>query len=86
MNLFPSELSGHRRRRAAAAWVVALLLPVAAAAQGISPGDLPKEGTALPGGIEPVLHLRSYYFDQESLSGKPSTAWALGGWAGLRTP
>jgi hypothetical protein len=71
-----------------AAWCAAGLLAVSAAAsaQGISPGELPKDGTKLPGGIEPVLHLRSYYFDQESLAGKPSTAWALGGWAGLRTP
>ena len=30
------------------------------------------------GGFEPLLQLRTYYFDQESLSGKPSTAWALG--------
>ena len=29
-----------------------------AAAQGIYPGDLPKEGYKLPGGIEPVLQLR----------------------------
>lgn len=63
-----------------------LTLAAAASAQGISPGELPKDGTQLPGGIQPVLHLRTYYFDQESLSGKPSTAWALGGWAGLRTP
>lgn len=63
-----------------------IAIAAAASAQGIAPGDLPKEGTKLPGGIEPVLHLRSYYFDQEDLNGKPSTAWALGGWAGLRTP
>ena len=40
----------------------------------------------LPGGFEPVLQLRTYYFDQESLTGSPSAAWALGGWAGLRSP
>lgn len=57
-----------------------------ASAQGIYPGDLPKEGYKLPGGIEPVLQLRTYYFDQESTSGVPSEAWALGGWAGLRSP
>jgi hypothetical protein len=58
----------------------------AASAQGISPGDLPTEGYRLPGGVEPVLQLRTYYFDQDSLTGVPSRAWALGGWAGLRTP
>jgi hypothetical protein len=55
-------------------------------AQGIYPGDLPKDGYRLPGGFEPVLQLRTYYFDQESTSGAPSQAWALGGWAGLRSP
>jgi hypothetical protein len=33
-----------------------------------------------------VVHLRTYYFDQESTSGVPSEAWALGGWAGVRGP
>jgi len=64
----------------------ALLAASVAAAQGISPGDLPKEGFRLPGGIEPVLQLRTYYFDQESTSGAPSAAWALGGWVGARSP
>jgi hypothetical protein len=63
-----------------------LAIACAAAAQGVAPGELPAEGYKLPGGIEPVLHLRSYYFDQESLAGDASTAWALGGWAGLRSP
>ena len=78
-----------RPRRSPASVLIASCLiawAAAASAQGVSPGDLPVEGAKLPGGIEPVLHLRSYYFDQESLSGKASTAWALGGWAGLRTP
>lgn len=82
-----------RARRAphstATALAIAIGLSVLAAeatAQGISPGDLPKDGYRLPGGIEPVLQLRTYYFDQQSLTGVPSTAWALGGWAGLRTP
>jgi len=57
-----------------------------ASAQGIAPGDLPTDGYRLPGGVEPVLQLRTYYFDQDSLTGVPSRAWALGGWAGLRTP
>ncbi len=66
--------------------IAALATAGMAAAQGISPGDLPKEGYKLPGGIEPVLQLRTYYFDQESTSGSQSTAWALGGWIGARTP
>ena len=55
-------------------------------AQGIYPGELSKDGYKLPGGFEPLAQLRTYYFDSESLTGAPSTAWALGGWAGLRSP
>jgi hypothetical protein len=41
----------------------------------------------LPGGIEPFAYLRTYYYDQTSMSGgAPSTAWALGGWIGARSP
>jgi len=58
----------------------ALLLAALCASAGA------EEGYRLPGGFEPILHLRTYYFDQESTSGVPSTAWALGGWAGLRSP
>jgi len=60
-----------------------LMLANAAAAQAVAPaagGDKPY------GGFEPVLHLRTYYLDQESLTGAPASAWALGGWAGLRSP
>ena len=64
----------------------AVLAAGVASAQGIWPGDLPKDGYKLPGGIEPVLQLRTYYFDQESTSGAPSVAWALGGWVGARSP
>lgn len=77
------------RRPVPAALAAALglsLVAGAASAQGISPGDLPKDGYRLPGGVEPVLQLRSYYLDQDSLTGVPSTSWALGGWAGLRSP
>ena len=48
---------------------------------GTRPGAL----RSLPA-IEPIVHLRTYYFDSESTSGKPTEAWALGGWLGLRTP
>jgi len=78
-------VSAHLRRNVSLA-IGALLAASIAAAQGIWPGDLPKEGFKLPGGIEPVLQLRTYYFDQESTSGTPSTAWALGGWVGARSP
>ena len=66
--------------------ILALSAVGTAGAQGISPGDLSKDAYKLPGGFEPVLQLRTYYFDQESTSGVPSAAWALGGWAGLRSP
>ncbi len=72
--------------RCLVAALYALALSGVAGAQGIYPGDLPKDGTTLPGGIQPIVHLRTYYFDSESTSGKPTEAWALGGWVGLRTP
>ncbi len=86
MKRAPRQSSEHSRVRPLAALIAALCLAGPASAQGIWPGDLPKEGYKLPGGIEPVLHLRTYYFDQESTSDVPSKAWALGGWAGLRSP
>jgi hypothetical protein len=52
-------------------------------AQGAPP---PAAGEKPFGGFEPVLHLRTYYLDQESLTGVPASAWAFGGWAGLRSP
>ncbi|HEX6018023.1 MAG TPA: OprD family outer membrane porin [Burkholderiaceae bacterium] len=66
--------------------VLAAAIAAPAAAQGIYPGGPSNDGYKLPGGFEPVVHLRTYYFDQESTSGAPSEAWALGGWAGLRGP
>lgn len=75
----------HGGRRVGTA-VIALAFSAVALAQGIYPGDLPKDGYRLPGGIEPIVHLRTYYFDSESTSGKPTEAWALGGWVGFRTP
>jgi len=61
-----------------------LALAGAAAAQGAAP---PAAAGEKPfGGFEPVLHLRTYYLDQESLTGVPASAWAFGGWAGLRSP
>jgi hypothetical protein len=66
--------------------MVAAAITVHVCAQGINPGDPAKDAYLLPGGFEPVLHLRTYYLDQESISGVPSEAWAIGGWAGLRGP
>jgi hypothetical protein len=89
MNLHPmtsSKASRAGRRLGVAGALCALLTGSLASAQGIYPGDLSKDGYKLPGGFEPVLQLRTYYFDQESLTGSQSTAWALGGWAGLRSP
>jgi hypothetical protein len=89
MNLHPltSRKAARAGRRVGLAGALcALLTGSLASAQGIYPGDLSKEGYKLPGGFEPVLQLRTYYFDQESLTGAQSTAWALGGWAGLRSP
>jgi hypothetical protein len=65
---------------------LALAAATAVSAQGIVPGDLPAEGTKLPGGIEPVVQLRTFYFDADKTSGGMSEAWALGGWIGARTP
>ena len=60
-----------------------LLLANIASAQ-VAP---PAAGGEKPfGGFEPVLHLRTFYLDQESLTGVPASAWALGGWAGVRSP
>ena len=89
MNVHPTTSSTSPRtgrRLGLAGALCALLAAPLASAQGIYAGDLPKEGYKLPGGFEPVLQLRTYYFDQESLTGSPSAAWALGGWAGLRSP
>ncbi len=33
-----------------------------------------------------MLQLRTYYFASDSLTGSQTAAWALGGWAGLRSP
>lgn len=93
---FESTRGGHvrvRRRGMVARRVVHVGLAIAAGfviraacAQGLYPGDPKPDAYRLPGDFEPVLQLRTYYFDQESTSGVPAAAWALGGWAGLRSP
>ena len=82
----PRRASAHRCLAALVLAVVSVGTAVPAAAQGIYPGDAPKDAYTLPGGFEPVLQLRTYYFDQDNTSGVQSEAWALGGWAGLRSP
>ena len=61
-----------------------IALASASSAQGVAPAS--SGGDKPFGGFEPVLHLRTYYFDQESLTGVPASAWAAGGWAGVRSP
>lgn len=75
----------HRGARIAPS-IAGLCIAGAVQAQGLYAGDSATDGHKLPGDFEPVLQLRTYYFDQESTSGAPSTAWAAGGWAGLRSP
>lgn len=36
-------------------------------------------------GVEPIVHLRTYFWDSQSTNGDLSEAWALGGWGGLKT-
>ena len=84
-----TEVAGsgpHRGLRSLLLAMCAVGTAATGSAQGINPGDPAKDTYTLPGGFEPVLQLRTYYFDQESLTGVPSAAWALGGWAGLRGP
>ena len=66
-------------RRILSPAIVAAAVAGPAGAQGISSGNASPDGYKLPGGFEPVLHLPTYYFDQESTAGVPSEAWALGG-------
>ena len=76
----------HGRLRRLSFAVCSIGMIAGASAQGIYPGNPSKDADALPGGFEPVVHLRTYYLDQESLTGVQSAAWAVGGWAGLRSP
>jgi outer membrane porin, OprD family len=52
----------------------------------VYPGQPPAGAYTLPGGFMPVVQLRTYYMNKESLTGVQSEAWALGGWAGVRSP
>lgn len=81
-----AETDRYRGGRGLFLAVCSVGLMAATSAQGIYPGSPAKDAYVLPGGFDPVVQLRTYYFDQESLTGVPSAAWALGGWAGLRSP
>ena len=56
-------------------------------AQNVRYGLAPPREASLgwPLGIEPFVHLRTYDFESDSLSGSRSAAWAIGGWAGVNT-
>ena len=43
------------------------------------------EGSSLFDGIEPLVHVRTYYWDSQSTADAQSEAWAIGGWAGFNT-
>lgn len=43
------------------------------------------ESPGLFDGVEPVVHLRTYYWDSQSTDDAQSEAWAIGGWAGFNT-
>ena len=58
--------------------VTALLPPTAV-------GDADGASDELLRGIDPIVHVRTYYWDSTNLRGEPIEAWALGGWAGFTT-
>jgi len=54
--------------------------------QGIYPGDAAADAFKLPYEFEPVIRLRTFYKRTETLTETTQQAWALGGFAGLRSP
>jgi hypothetical protein len=54
-------------------------------ASGNAPGQSSDAFLGALDGIEPIVHLRTYYWDSRSTAGDLSEAWALGGWAGFKT-
>ena len=69
-----------------ARWLAMSCMALASVASAQSSAWPAKGGDKAFGGFEPILHLRTYDLDQDSLTGVPSSAWALGGWAGVRSP
>jgi hypothetical protein len=88
MSNSPLSIAPRRRTRRwrALAFAIAAGAAIPVCAQGIYPGNPVKGAFLLPGDIEPVVHLRTFYWDQETIDNKQQTSWALGGWAGLRSP
>jgi len=54
--------------------------------QGIFPGNPVPDSFRLPYDFEPVIRLRTFYKKTETLTNTEQQAWALGGFAGLRSP
>jgi len=84
------KLRGARLLRplAVAAMVVSSGGAVAAGftGQGIYPGDPDPSAIKAPGDFEAVIRPRMFYKNTDTLSGGEQEAWALGGFAGLRSP
>ena len=54
--------------------------------QGIFPGNPAPDSFKLPYDFEPVIRLRTFYKNTDTLSGAQQQAWVIGGFAGLRSP
>ena len=54
--------------------------------QGIYPGNPAPDAFRLPYDFEPVIRLRTFYKNTDTLTGTEQEAWVLGGFAGLRSP
>ena len=52
----------------------------------LSPGRCPLRSASCRAGSSPWCSSAHFYFDTESLTGAKSEAWAVGGWAGVRSP
>ena len=55
-------------------------------AQGIFPGNPAPDAFRMPYDFEPVIRLRMFYKNTDTLTGGEQEAWVLGGFAGLRSP
>ena len=55
-------------------------------AQGIFPGSPAPDAYRMPYDFEPVIRLRTFYKNTDTLTGAEQEAWVLGGFAGLRSP
>jgi hypothetical protein len=66
-------------RLARAVAMIAASLPLSAI------GDTGDTGDELWRGFDPIVHLRTYYWNSTNLEGAAIEAWALGGWAGFTT-